>query len=377
MPWCWRRAARRSSRAEHGLRRSRPRERTAQPAALRPDGRRDRARRPAGLHPADHARRTRCAPHSPVERHAHLGGEQGRARLLDAVLLRAQDPRASRRRGRHGTGLVRRRLRGGGPCHVPELRRRSRPRGERLSRLRNLAPGARGFPSLPRRRHRGPPDHEQVRLEGGRSDHPAQHGLACQSRRAHRRRDPERALSGAVAQLGVPGADPEGARPEPRDRGDRVGQGDGCEGGQLRDAPHPGADAEQRGGDLHPDGEELLLGVLRLAGGLRHDPDDRDRAGVALHRLHRRQHRLHGRAGTRRRDRRAEGHRLPSQRHLLDAGGRDRRPVRAGRCGRRRAVRGPHGGAALRGGGIGSAGAARRFRRAREASRCRACFSPS
>ena len=92
---------------------------------------------------------------------------------------------------------------------------------------------------------------------------------------------------------------------------------------------------QQRGRDRLRDREELLQELLHAARGLRRRDPARDGGRGAVHRLHRREHREHGRARALRRDRDPEGPRLQPPSDLLDAGGRGGSALHARR--RRRA----------------------------------------
>ena len=140
----------------------------------------------------------------------------------------------------------------------------------------------------------------------GDRDHARSHGVAGRPRSPHRRRDPQRAGADGVVQPRVPRPGAEGSGPP----------GLGIAGMIWVRATDPERvnaimrtiDELSRNSEAETACEtekSFFSNFFGSAAGLRHHHPDRHRAGRAVHRLHRRQHRLDGGARALRRDRRA------------------------------------------------------------------------
>ena len=140
---------------------------------------------PAGLD--SHARQRH-------EEQPHLGAQQGRRRLPDALLLHPEGPRAARRASRRPAGTW-----FGGAFEeekgvtFPNFAVSHDDDRRRIRGLEHRPAAAGRLPPLPRRRDRRPATHGEIRLEGRRPDHAEEHVFPIDLDAAHRGRDPERA----------------------------------------------------------------------------------------------------------------------------------------------------------------------------------------
>ena len=227
--------------------------------------------------------------------HAPGRAQRGGPGLPAAVRVPAEGARDARRRRGGELDLVRRRLRRGGRRQLPELRGRAREIGTVYADC-NIAPEA--LADFARHRDAaivGQRHTRALRLEDRRPRHAEGHGLPARPDVPHRRRDPEPSVPHFWFQreyleqaLEANGGQFDFARHDlgARRRSERA---------SIRcmrqiDEMFRNSEARDRVGDR----EELFRNFFGLLEGLVVRDPDRDGAGRAVHRLHRREHGQHG-----------------------------------------------------------------------------------